>query len=126
MIERFDCEQCSPEWYAARLGIPTASEFHTVLAKGKDGGAGTSVTRKTYMLKLAGEILTGEASQSYSNDHLERGKAMEDEARSLYAFLHDADVDRVGFLKSGRKGWSPDSLIGNVGGIEVKTALPHI
>jgi predicted nucleic acid-binding protein len=30
-----------------------------------------------------GEILTGEPMESYSNAHMERGKAMEDEARSL-------------------------------------------
>ena len=50
-----DCEQGSPEWFKARAGIPTASEFHTVLAKGKGGGE--SLTRKTYLLKLAGEML---------------------------------------------------------------------
>ena len=46
-----DCEQGSPEWFSARSGIPTASEFHTVMAKGKGGGE--SLTRKTYLLKLA-------------------------------------------------------------------------
>jgi hypothetical protein len=120
MIERFDCEQCSPEWFAVRLGIPTTSEFHTVLAKGQ------GIVRKTYMLKLAGEILTGEQAQSYSNDHMDRGKAMEAEARTLYAFMYDADTESVGFLRNGRKGWSPDSLIGDNGGLEIKTALPHI
>jgi hypothetical protein len=120
MIERFDCEQCSEEWYAARLGIPTASEFHTVLAKGQ------GITRKTYLLKLAGEILTGEPQEGWSNPHMDRGKIMEEEARALYAFLYDAEIERVGFLKNGRTGWSPDGLIGTNGGIEIKTALPHI
>lgn len=120
MIERFDCPQCSDEWYSARLGIPTASEFHTVLAKGQ------GITRKSYMLKLAGEVLTGEPAQSYNNDHMDRGKAMEDEARTLYAFMYDADTESVGFLRNGRKGWSPDSLIGTNGGLEIKTAFPHI
>jgi hypothetical protein len=57
-----ECQQGEPEWFAARLGIPTASEFSTVMAKGKDGGK--SVTRRTYMLKLAGEILTNEPMES--------------------------------------------------------------
>lgn len=124
MIEIFDCDQGSPDWFACRLGIPTASEFATVMAKGKDGGA--SLTRAKYMRQLAGEIITGELAESYSNAHMDRGKAMEDEARETYAFIHDADIRRVGFIRNGKKGGSPDSLIGANGGLEIKTALPHI
>jgi YqaJ-like viral recombinase domain len=118
------CEQGSPEWFAARLGLPTASEFSTVMAKGKDGGK--SVTRKTYMLKLAGEILTGEPMESYSNVHMERGKEQEAEAREAYELMRDVDTLQVGFIVNGDKGCSPDSLIGSDGGLEIKTALPHI
>lgn len=125
-IQTFDCEQSTPEWFEARRGLPTASEFSTVMAKGKGGG--TSLTRKKYLLTLAGEILTGECVEGYVNAHMERGKAMEAEARDLYAFKTDAELRRVGFVKSllWNAGASPDSLIGEVGGIEVKTALPHI
>jgi 23S rRNA pseudoU1915 N3-methylase RlmH len=123
-MEIIECEQGTEEWYRARMGIPTASEFHTILAKGKDGGA--SVTRATYMMKLAGEILTGEPSESYSNAHMERGKVMEEEARALYAFRHDDEIRRVGFIINGPKGCSPDSLIGEDGMLEIKTTLPHL
>lgn len=123
-VVRIDCEQGSPEWFAARLGLPTASEFSTVMAKGKDGGA--SVTRKTYLMKLAGELLTGEPMESYSNGHMERGKEQEAEARECYAFMKDADPLHVGFIVNGKKGCSPDSLLGDDGGLEIKTALPHI
>jgi hypothetical protein len=124
MIEVIDCEQGTPEWYSARLGIPTASMFATIMASGRGGGE--SVTRRTYLLKLAGEILTGEPMDSYSNAHMERGKAMEDEARDFYAYLTDTDPPRVGFLKNGRKGCSPDSLIDEHGLLEVKTKLAHL
>lgn len=123
-IQIIDCVQGTPEWLACRAGIPTASEFHTVMAKGRDGGA--SVTRRKYLHSLAGEIITGEPMESYSNGHMDRGKAMEDEARETYAFIHDADIRRVGFIRNGQKGGSPDSLIGETGGLEIKTALPHI
>lgn len=123
-IEIFDFEQGTPEWFKCRMGIPTASEFSTVMASGKGGGE--SKTRKTYMLKLAGELLTGELMESYTNVHMERGKVMEDEARSFYAFMHDAEPERVGFVRNGAKGCSPDSLIGHNGALEIKTALPHI
>lgn len=124
MIKVIDCEQGTPEWFQARLGLPTASEFATVMASGRDGGA--SKTRRTYMLKLAGEILTGEPSEGFSNAHTERGKVMEDEARDLYAFLTNTDPQRIGFIVNGQKGCSPDSLIGNDGMVEIKTKLPHL
>ena len=47
MIEIIDCEQNSSDWFAARMGIPTASEFSTVMAKGRDGGA--SVNKSALM-----------------------------------------------------------------------------
>lgn len=118
------CDQGSEEWFKARMGLPTASEFATIMASGKDGGE--SKTRKTYLLKLAGEILTGEPMESYSNAHMERGKVMEDEARDLYAMMKDVDPERVGFIINGSKGCSPDSLLTSNGALEVKTKLPHL
>ena len=123
-MEIINCEQGQPEWFAARTGIVTASEFQTLLMKGKGGG--DSATRRTYMRKLAGEIITGEPSEGFTNAHTERGKAMEPEARDLYAFMADCEPQQVGFIKSGRKGASPDSLIGDQGGLEIKTRLPHL
>ena len=120
MIEIFDCEQGSDEWFACRAGIPTASKFATVMAKGE------GKTRSKYMRQLAGEILTGEPMESFSNGHMDRGKEMEDEARETYAFINDADIRRVGFIRNGKKGASPDSLVGTEGGLEIKTALPDI
>lgn len=125
MLEVFDCEQGSIEWHQCRLGIPTASEFSTVMARGRDGGA--SVTRAKYLRTLAGEILTGELEpDSYTNVHMERGKVQEDEAREMYAFMVDEEPQRVGFIRNGNAGASPDSLIGADGGLEIKTALRHI
>lgn len=124
-IQVFDCEQGSPEWFACRLGIPTASEFDTVLAKGRDGKS-ESKTRRTYMMKLVGERITGEPMFSYSNEHMERGKEMEAEARDLYAFMKDVEPQRVGFIRNEIAGCSPDSLICDDGLLEVKTKLAHL
>ena len=120
-----DIEQNSDAWLRARMGIPTASQFATVLAKGKTAGT-ESLTRRTYIHKLAGEIITGEPMQSFSNDHTDRGHEFEPEARDLYAFQTGAQLERVAFIKSGRAGCSPDSLIGQDGGAEIKTKLPHL
>lgn len=124
-LQIIECEQSSPEWYAARAGIPTASEFATVMAKGKTKGS-PSVTRRKYMLQLIGERLTGQPMENYNNAHMERGKVMEDEARDLYAMLNDCEPQRVGFMRRGEAGASPDSLIGSTGLLEVKTKLPHL
>src|SRR3569833_1490525 len=118
--EIITCEQNSPEWLRARMGIPTASAFGDVLAKGE------GKTRRTYMLKLAGEIITGEPMESFSNAHTERGHALEEEARDLYIFQTGAELERVGIIRNGRAGCSPDSLIGEDGGLEIKTTLPHL
>lgn len=124
MMQIIDCEQGTPDWFSARAGIPTASEFSTVMASGRGGGE--SKTRRTYMLKLAGERITGEPMSTFSNAHMERGKEMEAEAREFYAFMRDADPQQIGFIRSGDKGCSPDALIGDDGLLEIKTALPHL
>lgn len=125
MMQIIDCEQGTPEWLQARLGIPTASMFATVMAVGVKGGK--SLTRVSYLNKLAGEILTGEPMENYVSADMERGKLMEDEARDLYAFQNNVEPQRVGFVRSnGEKGASPDSLIGDKGGLEIKSAAAHI
>ena len=121
MMQVFDdIEQGTPEWFAARAGIPTASRFATVMAKGE------GKTRAEYMRKLAGEIITGELAEGFTTPHMERGKLMEDEARETYAFINSVEPYQVGFIRSGDRGASPDSLIGTDGGLEIKTAMPHI
>lgn len=129
-MEIFECAQRSDEWYDLRAGIPTSSEFATVLAKGKgkDGkpDAASSKMRRTYMMKLAGEILTGRPMENYTNWHMERGRGLEDEARALYAFMRDNEPRQVGFIRNGDKGASPDALIGDEGIVEIKTKLPHL
>lgn len=125
MIQIFDeIEQGTEKWFAVRAGIPTASMFSAVISKGK--GNAESKTRKTYMLKLLGERLTGEPQESFSNIHMERGKAMEAEARTMYEFQSDNDVKEFGFIRNGDAGCSPDGVIDDNGMLEIKTKLPHL
>lgn len=123
-IEIIECKQNSDEWFRARMGMPTSSMFATVMAKGKSGGP--SLTRTAYMRKLAGEIITGEPMEKFSNAAMERGHVMEPEARDFYALMTDTEPQLVGFIKNGRKGGSPDSLVGNDGLLEIKTAAAHV
>lgn len=114
-IEIINVEQGTPEWFKARAGIPTASEFSSVLAKGQ------GKTRRAYMLRIAGERITGESGETFTSPAMERGRAMEDDARREYQFLFDADPAQVGFVRNQLAGCSPDGLVGSVGGIEIKT-----
>jgi len=123
-LEIFDCEQGSSEWYAVRLGMPTASEFACLLMSGRGGGE--SKTRRTYLYKLAGERITGTPMESFTNKYIERGKKLEPEARSYYSLLTDNPLRRVGFIKNQKKGCSPDALIDINGMLEIKTQAPHL
>lgn len=120
MLEIINCEQNSDEWIEARAGIITASAFKDVLA----GGAGK--TRRTYMMKLAGEIITGDPTESFSNGYMERGHELEETAIELYSDRFGAVVEKVGFWRNGIYGCSPDGVIGDDGIIEVKTKGAHI
>jgi hypothetical protein len=123
----YTCDQGTPEWYAARAGIPTASEFATVMAKGR--GNETSVTRAKYMRSLVGDRLAGTAEpEVYTNAFMERGKLLESEARILYQIITANIATQVGFLRRTDldAGASPDSLVGNDGGLEIKVAIRHI
>lgn len=120
-MQIIDCEQGSGEWFEARLGIPTASMFKDVMA------AGQGKTRKAYMLKLAGERITGELSEQYTNKHTERGNLLEGDAAELYQIQSEVNVDKVGFIRADYgAGASPDGLVGSNGLIEIKTKLPHL
>lgn len=120
----FDVEQGSETWHKLRAGVPTASEFKTLLGINKE--AKDKVTRRNYMLKLAGEIISGEPMESYQNAAMDRGKVMEAEARSWYAFMTDEPLQQVGFVRFEGVGASPDSLVGDAGLLEIKTAQPNV
>lgn len=119
-LQIFDCIQGEPEWFECRRGVATASRFSDVLAKGQ------GITRRKYLYTLAGEVLTGECAESYSNPHMERGHEMEADAINLYAFDRELDPVVVGFMRRGRAGCSPDRIIGTDGIVEAKSKLPHL
>lgn len=125
-LQIIDVEQGTPEWFAARLGLPTASMFSTVMASGRGGGE--SKTRRKYMLQLVGERITGQPAEQFTTAAMDRGHAMEPEARELYELVTGNTVQQVGFMRrtSTGAGYSPDGLVGEDGAIEIKTMAPHI
>jgi hypothetical protein len=115
-----DCEQRSPEWFAAKRGIPSASGFGSIITPKKMDYAAAA---ETYINALIDEVVRPDAVRSFQgNRHTERGCAFEDEARDVYAFSRDVRARKVGFILSddGTMGCSPDSLVDPDGGLEIK------
>ena len=120
-----DCVQGSEEWFKARCGIPTASEFDKIITT--EGKA--SKQREKYMYRLAGEAIIGKPEETYKNGNMERGTLLEDEARQAYSLISGNEVIQVGFCDSeSGYGASPDGLIGNDGLLEIKcpTLAVHV
>ncbi len=113
-------EQRSPEWYAARRGVPTASEFANIITPKKGEYAAAA---DTYINQLIDELMRPDAGLGFTgNHHTERGEILEDDARELYAFERELVPQQVGFILNDActLGCSPDSLIGEDGGLEIK------
>jgi hypothetical protein len=121
-MKRFDCEQRSPEWYALRRGIPTASEFHRIITPVQGQ---LSKQCDSYIYELIGALVdpNGASDESgFDNGHMERGRQLEPEARGWFSLSLDVDIKQVGFCLSdcGRWGCSPDGWY-----VDAATSLPH-
>lgn len=114
-----ECQQNTPPWFAARCGIPTASCFDRIVTSTGEA----SKQRTKYLYQLAGERISGQTEDPYQSASMARGKEMEEEAKNLYLMTSDEEFQSVGFcLADGefKYGASPDGLIGNDGGLEIK------
>jgi putative phage-type endonuclease len=112
--------QGSDDWRIARAGKVTASRFCHVMAKVKVGEA---AGRRDYRWELLTERLTGLPIDGYTNKAMEWGTAHEAEAREAYETETGELVQQVGFLMLPEHvavGCSPDGLVGDDGGIEIK------
>jgi hypothetical protein len=123
-----ECEQGTPAWVEARLGIPTASRFDKIITPKKFA---LSTSADMLICELIAEKLLGQFGDSEETDWMNRGSNLEDIAADDYAFTHDIDLVRVGFIRTddGLIGCSPDRLIvGQRAGLEIKnpSAAKHI
>ncbi len=119
--------QGSEQWHKDRLGKVTASEFEKLLknpqAK-KDREAGKfAKTAQTYMRELIAEVLTGEAKDTPTTKAMEWGHTQEPFAVKAYEARTGNVCTEVGFVDhptESRVGGSPDRLVGDDGGLEIK------
>ena len=113
-----NCRQGTPEWRAARLGLPTASNFDRIITR---AGKPSKASDK-YLAELIVEWYTGYPAEEDQSRFMERGSELEAVAVRDYEFQHDVDTQTVGLclLDDGRAGASPDRLVGEDGLLEFK------
>jgi hypothetical protein len=119
--------QRSLEWFNARRGIPTCSRFDAILTPktGKPAAA-----QETLINALIAESIAppdaGFIKPEYVSKEMEQGMRLEAEGLCAYDLEHaTAPVTEAGFIlhDSGLFGGSPDALVGDVGGCEIKCPL---
>lgn len=114
-------EQGSIEWLMERVGFCTASRFRDVMDFTKAGKPGAK--RTAYLWELVIERLTAKPVQHFASTAMEWGTQNEEYARMAYEARTGAIVEQVGFMRHdtlGFVGGSPDGLLGEHGGIEIK------
>jgi hypothetical protein len=120
-VKILTCPQYSDEWFEEILGSIGGSSIATVTAKKGTSG------RTTLLFRKAGEIISREPYQGYTNELMHRGHEFEPWARDYYEELTGNTVEEVGLIRRAPyKHYSPDGLVGFEGMIEIKTAIPSI
>jgi len=126
-----DFTQGSERWFSLRAGIPTASEFSRFLAPDFTLKEPRSKAAKeagelnegiwTYVCEKLAERFSGPLP-AFTSFVTEQGKLNESLARKWLAMECETDIQEVAFIKSddGKCGCSPDGLIGDDEGCEIK------
>ena len=128
-----DINQRDVEWLKMRCGVTTASRMFDIVdrlkVKSKNGEKGDyKASRRTYMIELICERLTGRASEKYVSDWMVRGQEDEELAKAAYEHHADVEVTNGGFYLHDTIeycGASSDGRIGDTGLLELKNLKPE-
>ena len=121
-MRAFKHEQGTQAWLMSRLGCPSASNFHKLISPtGKQ-----STQANSYVCEMISQCFTMEIPETFSNEWMERGNELEPKARQYYEMARGVTVQEVGFCKHDTLecGASPDGLVGDQGGLEIKCPAP--
>ena len=115
-------------WIQARLGKVTASRVADVVAITRNG---PSERRKSYMVELIAERLTGMRKEQFLSQAMMWGVETEHDARQAYERHSGNKVAGVWFVDHAAismAGASPDGLVGAEGLVEIKcpTTQTHV
>ncbi len=123
MIE-IDVVQGTDAWHKARAGIPTASMFEKILTP---KGLEYSVQAAKYENRLAAERFTGNPQDDFGGSKwIERGKELEADAVAFYEMTMGLEVRHAGLILNDLRtfGGSPDGIVGEERGLELKCPAP--
>jgi predicted phage-related endonuclease len=116
-----DCEQRSPEWFAARIGRLTGSAAADMMRKIKTGEA---ASRRNLRVKLALERITEKSlEEEFQSQDMANGIEREATALGIYEANSGEFLERVGFLMCDEiaAGCSLDAFVaGREGIVEAK------
>lgn len=120
------CPQGSEAWFAARRGLPTCSRFDSILTPKT---AKPAAAQHSLINSLISESVCPpeEAFVRPTTAEMEYGLKLEAEARCCYELEHAVGkISEAGFVlhESGMFGGSPDALVGEDGGVEIKCPNP--
>lgn len=131
-----ECEQGSAQWLHERVGRITASRIGEAMSKYKaleprkdgqprknDRSAQETAERRVYRIDLVAERLTRRTTENFNTPEMQWGRDYEDDARLAYELHAGVMVERVGFILHPNIdfiGASPDGLVSQDGGIEIK------
>lgn len=107
--------QGSEDWMAIRRGKFTSSVMSDLFMKETTKGYQEAINRVVF------ERIAGVTPESYTNEYMERGKELEEQARQAYELTAFRKVKLVGFIEMNEwAGGSPDGLVGLDGSLEIK------
>ncbi|HXJ14711.1 MAG TPA: YqaJ viral recombinase family protein [Candidatus Limnocylindrales bacterium] len=118
-----DVEQGSSAWLEARCGIVTASEADALISPLGKVRTGAGVF--TYLCQKLAERWLQKPLENYDAFAMEQGRILEERARPWLAMKLDCDIQRPGFITNDEEtcGCSPDGMISNETGIEIKCPM---
>ena len=120
MKYHYDIIQGTEEWHQIRCGRVTKRTIKTLLVNGKSSN-GLGAGAITNARRIAEERITNVPMPSFKNGATDYGNVHEQEAREYYQMTMFQKVTQVGFVEKDRNtGCSPDGLIKDDGGLEVK------
>lgn len=118
----YDIIQGTDEWLKVRLGIVTASEIGMLLTPTLKEASGAKV--KAYACEIAAQLMDDHIEDSFQSYDMMRGHIQEGTARDIYSTGY-APVSECGFITNDSFGFtigcSPDGLVADDGGIEIKS-----
>lgn len=121
----YDLEQNTDAWLKLKRGVLTASNISKVLTPAK-----LEITKTTgYLHEFCRQLVDDMPYGDFSTRHTDRGHIEEVFALQVYE-ANFGGLKRCGFVENTKHGFkigcSPDALVGDDGGVQVKSFTPNV